>query len=69
MDSLSGPKDKVAVVQALAQRYHTTVVMTGKVDLISDGNAVYAVHNNHALLGTLTGHQNKPIENIIIPLW
>ena len=39
----------------LAGELDTTVAITGEVDLITDGDSVYMVHNGHSLMGYVTG--------------
>ena len=48
-------EDKARLVQELAVRERNIVVMTGIVDLVSDGDTVYAVRNGDALLAIVTG--------------
>ncbi|AEV95779.1 hydroxyethylthiazole kinase [Pediococcus claussenii] len=43
------------VVQKCAQRYETTVIASGKVDYISDGNRVVKILNNTDLLPLIVG--------------
>ncbi|KAF2448142.1 TMP-TENI-domain-containing protein [Karstenula rhodostoma CBS 690.94] len=43
------------IVQRLARRERTVVLMTGATDVISDGRRTYAVANGHAYLGMVTG--------------
>lgn len=56
----SGPgtltlKDKVKMVQTLAAKERNVVLMTGAVDVVSNGYSTYAIHNGHELLGEITG--------------
>lgn len=48
-------EDTVKNVTALAQKHHTTVLASGPVDIIGDGNVVYTVSNGNAMLGSVTG--------------
>ncbi|KAJ1731833.1 thiamine biosynthetic bifunctional enzyme [Coemansia sp. Benny D160-2] len=50
-----GFEDPARVVRDLSRRERCVVVMTGKVDYVSDGCSVYAVHNGHRLQGSITG--------------
>ncbi|KAJ2507142.1 thiamine biosynthetic bifunctional enzyme [Coemansia sp. RSA 2049] len=50
-----GFEDPARVVRDLSRRERCAVVMTGKVDYVSDGRSVYAVHNGHQLQGSITG--------------
>lgn len=47
--------EKVKIVRALALREEAIVVMTGKTDLVSDGDLVFAIDNGHQYLGMVTG--------------
>lgn len=46
---------KARLVQSLATRERTIVLMTGAVDFVSDGKATFAIGNGHELLGEITG--------------
>ncbi|KAJ2663011.1 thiamine biosynthetic bifunctional enzyme [Coemansia sp. RSA 1200] len=50
-----GFEDPTRVVRDLSRREQCVVVMTGKVDYVSDGCSVYAVHNGHQLQSSITG--------------
>lgn len=52
--TLSDP-EKARIVRALAAREQAVVVMTGKTDIVSDGDRVFAVRNGHEYLGMITG--------------
>jgi hydroxyethylthiazole kinase len=39
----------------LARNSNTTLVITGEVDLVTDGQRILYVHNGHGLMGTVTG--------------
>ncbi|KAG0332429.1 hypothetical protein BG004_001270 [Podila humilis] len=51
-DGFSNP---AAIVQAVAKREKCVVVMTGKVDYVSDGFRTVAISNGHPLMGRITG--------------
>lgn len=55
VESVEGVKDPVKVAQELAAKYHTVVAITGKRDIISDGQRVFGVDNGHPMLKTITG--------------
>lgn len=56
VDSGSGTlKDAPGLVKALAQRERCLVLLTGKVDLLSDGVRTVACENGHEMLGRVTG--------------
>ncbi|KAF2144195.1 uncharacterized protein K452DRAFT_267411 [Aplosporella prunicola CBS 121167] len=48
-------REKAALVQRVAARERCIVLMTGAVDVLSDGARTLAVRNGHALLGAITG--------------
>lgn len=48
-------EEKARLVKDLAARERNVVLMTGKTDLISDGERTYAVSNGHEYLGNITG--------------
>lgn len=59
VDSASGSElttdDKARIVHKLAERERCVILMTGKVDVLSDGWRTYAIHNGDAILGEVTG--------------
>lgn len=56
VDSGSGAlSDPEGLVRRLSQRERCLVLLTGKVDYLSDGEAVVRIHNGHPLLGRITG--------------
>jgi len=48
-------KEKAELVKTLAARERNIVLMTGEVDLVSDGHMTLAVSNGHKYLGNITG--------------
>ncbi|KAF2844860.1 TMP-TENI-domain-containing protein [Plenodomus tracheiphilus IPT5] len=46
---------KAHIVSTLAARERNIILMTGAVDVISDGYRTYTIHNGHAYLGLITG--------------
>ncbi|KAK5135540.1 hypothetical protein LTR08_005175 [Meristemomyces frigidus] len=46
---------KIALVSATAARERNIVLMTGRTDVISDGERTFAISNGHAYLGEITG--------------
>ncbi|KAK6400553.1 thiamine biosynthetic bifunctional enzyme, partial [Oleoguttula sp. CCFEE 5521] len=50
-----GLQERIKVVRDLARRERNVVLMTGEVDVISDGMRTISVANGHALLGEITG--------------
>jgi len=56
----SGPSEldeagRARLAAALAERERCVVVLTGAVDMVSDGQRTFAVRHGHALLGQVTG--------------
>ena len=48
-------RDRARIVERLASRERNIVVMTGKVDFLSDGKRTFSIHNGHPFLGSITG--------------
>lgn len=56
VDSGAGSlKDPVNLVTTLAQRERCMVLLSGKIDYLTDGFTVISCHNGHPLLGGITG--------------
>ncbi len=55
VDSLHSVEEAEGAAIALAKELKTTLAITGKVDLITDGKRIYKVHNGHEMMGTVTG--------------
>lgn len=59
VDSASGSQlsasQKAQMVKTLARREKNVVLMTGKIDYLSDGHRIYAISNGHEYLGSITG--------------
>jgi hydroxyethylthiazole kinase len=47
--------DVVSLAKSAATKLHTLVVITGKDDVITNGEETYIVHNGHSLLTKVTG--------------
>ncbi|MEG6617546.1 hydroxyethylthiazole kinase [Peptococcaceae bacterium 1198_IL3148] len=47
--------DTVALAQLAANKLGTVVVITGKDDVVTDGQVTYVIHNGHAILTKVTG--------------
>ncbi|KAI8942083.1 hypothetical protein NX059_000181 [Plenodomus lindquistii] len=54
-DALFTLQQRASVVKALAARERNVVLMTGKVDVVSDGVRTYGIANGHKYLGRITG--------------
>ena len=54
-DAVLSEESLLTLAQQVAQKYATIVVMTGKVDVIAQGNKQFLVHNGHAMLAEITG--------------
>ncbi len=55
VDSVQGVSDPAAVTRDLAKRKSTTVAITGRRDILSDGTRVLGVDNGHPMLQAITG--------------
>lgn len=55
VDSVHAVEEAGEAAIALAKELKTTLAITGKVDLITDGKRILKVHNGHALMGMVTG--------------
>jgi hydroxyethylthiazole kinase len=55
VDSIHSVDDASDAALILAKELNTTLAITGKVDLITDGERTYRVSNGHKLLGYVTG--------------
>lgn len=55
VESVEGVRDPAAVAQRMARERRTVVAMSGKRDVISDGERVLGVDNGHLWLTTITG--------------
>jgi hydroxyethylthiazole kinase len=55
VDSTEVNLDLVEIASSLAKRKHNTVVITGKNDIVSDGNNTFIVKNGHQLLTHVVG--------------
>ncbi|KAK9480585.1 Hydroxyethylthiazole kinase family-domain-containing protein [Lipomyces japonicus] len=53
--SSSSLEKKVDVIEALASKEKSVIVVTGKEDFICDGISTYIIKNGHELLGNITG--------------
>lgn len=47
--------DLVEVAKSLASKKSSTVVVTGKRDIVTDGKKVYLINNGHAMMGSIVG--------------
>jgi hydroxyethylthiazole kinase len=55
VESIASKRDPAAVAQSMARERGLIVAITGKRDIISDGERTLAVDNGHAWLTTITG--------------
>jgi len=55
VDSLHSVEEAEGTAIALAKQLKTTLAITGKVDLITDGKRIVRVHNGHEMMGRVTG--------------
>lgn len=55
VDSIHSVDDAAEVAEMLAGELHTTIAITGAVDLVTDGNRALRISNGHELMGLITG--------------
>ncbi|WP_226669806.1 hydroxyethylthiazole kinase [Metabacillus litoralis] len=55
VDAGEGSGNVIELAQIAAKKLQTTVIITGKDDVISDGETTYVVHNGHPILTKVTG--------------
>jgi hydroxyethylthiazole kinase len=55
VDSIHSVEEAEDAAVLLAKELRTTLAITGKVDLITDGKRIYRVMNGHELMGFVTG--------------
>jgi hydroxyethylthiazole kinase len=55
VETTQGVDDAYNTALSLSKELGTTLVITGKVDLITDGDRILRVHNGHELMGFVTG--------------
>jgi len=55
VDSIHGVDDASDAAIELARELGSTIVITGEVDFITDGQRILRVHNGHSMMGRLTG--------------
>lgn len=55
VDAGEGNGDVMALAVKAAHQFDTTVVITGKEDIVSDGNATIIIRNGHPILTKVTG--------------
>ncbi|WP_100403212.1 hydroxyethylthiazole kinase [Bacillus sp. FJAT-42315] len=55
VDAKEGQGDPIQLAQEAAKSLGMSVVITGKTDVITDGNTTYLVHNGDAMLTKVTG--------------
>ena len=48
-------KDAVAFVEACSKKSGAITIMTGAIDLVSDGERTYVIRNGHAMMSRITG--------------
>jgi len=55
VDALAVDKNMIQLAQNLAQKYNCTVVVTGKEDIITNGQKIYVVKNGHPMMTNIVG--------------
>jgi hydroxyethylthiazole kinase len=55
VDVGEGTGNTIELAQTAAKKLNTTVIITGKDDVLTDGRTTYVVHNGHTFLTKVTG--------------
>lgn len=55
VDAGEGTGNTIELAQTAAKKLNTTVIITGKDDVLTDGRTTYVVHNGHPYLTKVTG--------------
>lgn len=55
VDSLHSVEEAAEAARILAKELQATVAITGKVDLVTEGERIYRIFNGHQLMGSVTG--------------
>jgi hydroxyethylthiazole kinase len=55
VDSVHSVEEAEEAAIVLAKELNTTLAITGKVDVITDGKRIFRVHNGHEMMGRVTG--------------
>jgi hydroxyethylthiazole kinase len=55
VDAGEGSGDVVVLAKKVAQQLGTIVAITGKEDVVTDGDTTYVIHNGHPILTKVTG--------------
>jgi len=55
VDAARVEKDLIQIAQTLAKKYHATVVVTGKEDIVADQTKTYLVKNGHPMMSNIVG--------------
>jgi len=55
VDSLEEEENGISIARTLAQKLGCVIAITGKVDVVSDGDVCYSIANGHTALTRLTG--------------
>lgn len=53
--SSSGIDSVIALAEETAKHFHSIIVITGKIDIITDGKETYCVYNGHPYMSRITG--------------
>jgi len=55
VDSVDGEEDREQVARDLSQKLGCVIAITGKQDIIAEGNRIYHIDNGHPILSQVTG--------------
>ncbi len=55
VEAVAASGDPATIALALARRYHCSAAVTGAVDVVTDGERLFRVHNGYPLMAKVTG--------------
>lgn len=55
VDSVADAENGIEIAKKLAKEWGCIIAITGKVDIVSDGDTVYSIENGHRMLSDVTG--------------
>lgn len=55
VDAGTGNGDVISIAKTAAKKFHAVVVITGKEDVVTDGERTYVIRNGHNILTRVTG--------------
>lgn len=55
VDSVANEENGVEIAKKMASEFNSVIAITGKTDIVSDGEKVYTLENGHRMLADVTG--------------